>query len=142
MEKVDSFAAYGTMVKEPLVGTPWFAVLTNGSWEGSVVAVVPQWIIAVHVNVSPKSLAGNVTLSSWPVRFLPGVSVKTGLVNVKPFTPAPSVALIVTLAYSVVLLSELSMPNLYVCTPPVLANESRCTNTIWLKLGAAAGGGA
>ncbi len=95
---------------------------------------------AVHANVAPKSLPGNVMLSICPVRFLLGVSVKTGLVSVKPFTPAPSVALIVTLAYTMVLLSRLSTPNLYVWTPLVLASESRCTKTIWLKLGAAAVG--
>lgn len=80
-------------MKEPLVGTPLFSVLV---FERSV-GLVPHWITAVHVNVSPMSAAGNVKLTVMLTKFLFAVSVMTPLLMVNPFTPVPSVAAICTL---------------------------------------------
>ena len=117
-------------MNEPLVGTPWLRVLVFDRFVG----VVPQLITAVHWNVSPMSLAGITTLRVCPVRFLPALRVRTGLVMVNPLTPEPSVPVIWTWT-KIVSLLLLSTPNFHVCTPPVLEIESLWTQFIWLKLG-------
>ena len=85
-------------MNEPLVGAPLVRVLVNGSCDGSVVGVVPQWITAVNVNVSPTCDESKVWVNCWLAMFLFGVSVNTCEVRVKPFTPTPSTPVIVTLA--------------------------------------------
>jgi len=73
-------------------------VLVKGSCDGSFVGVVPQWITAVNVNVSPICDESKVWVKIWLAMFLFGVSVNTCEVRVKPFTPTPSTPVIVTLA--------------------------------------------
>src|SRR5437660_12585609 len=90
--------SYGRTVNEPLVGAPLLKVLVNGSCDGSFVGVVPQWITAVKVNVSPICDESKVWVKIWLLMFLFGVSVNTCEVRVKPFTPTPSTPVIVTLA--------------------------------------------
>jgi len=90
--------SYGRTVNEPLVGAPLLKVLVKGSCDGSLVGVVPQWITAVKVNVSPICDESKVCVKIWLLMFLFGDSVNTCEVRVKPFTPTPSTPVIVTLA--------------------------------------------
>jgi len=116
---VGSFSSYDRTVKEPLVGTPLFRVLI---FERSV-GLVPHWITAFHVNVSPRSAAGRVKLSVMLTRFLLALSVMTPLFTVNPFTPVPSVAVICTLT-KIVSLFGFWTPNFHVCTPPTFDSDS------------------
>jgi len=101
-EGTDSFLSYGRTVKEPVVGAPlMLAVLLNGSVLGSVVGVSPHWTETVKANVSPMSAVLKVLVRNMWFAFWPGASVMTGLISVKPVTPAPSVATILMLTYSV-----------------------------------------
>lgn len=79
-------------MNEPLVGTPLLKVLMNGSCDGSVVAVVPQWITAIQFHVSPICDPVNVFDSVNPTRFLCGDSVKTCEVRTNGMLPLPSLA--------------------------------------------------
>lgn len=112
-------------MNEPLTGTPWLRVLVFDRFVG----LVPHIITALHWKVSPMSLAGITTLSVCPVKFLPALSVVTGLAIVNPFTPEPSVPVIWTWKYMVSLLL-LSTPNFHVWTPPVFEIDSLCTQFI------------
>ena len=85
-------------MNEPLVGAPLVNVLVNGSCDGSVVAVVPQWITIVKTKVSPSCDMSNVCVSDWLEMFLFGVRVYTCEVKVKPGTPLPSTPVITTAA--------------------------------------------
>lgn len=119
-------------MKEPLVGTPLFSVLVFERSDG----LVPHWITAVQVNVSPKSAPGNVKLSVMLTKFLLALSVMTPLLRVNPFTPVPSVAVICTFT-KIVSLFGFWTPNFHVCTPPVFESDSLWVHSIWLKLGSA-----
>src|SRR5438094_3983648 len=96
--RFDPLPSYARTVNEPLVGAPLVRVLVNGSCDGSFVAVVPQWITAVKVNVSPICDESKVWVNAWLLMFLFGDRVNTCEVRVKPFTPTPSTPVIVTLA--------------------------------------------
>jgi len=94
----DPFPSYGRMVNEPLVGAPFVKVLVNGNCDGSEVAVVPQCITIVKVNVSPICELSKLWLRFWLLMFLFGLRVKTCDVSVNPFTPTPSTPVMTTAA--------------------------------------------
>ncbi len=127
--------SYATIVKDPLVGTD--ALLDVLIWSRDV-GLVPQCMIAVTVQVSPKFCGPNCWLSAWLFRTWPGVRVKTADVNVNPVVPDPSVPSISTWAKMVVALFGFTSPNLNVCNPPVLESDKRCLKRNWLNTGSLA----
>src|SRR5205809_7430691 len=88
--RFDPLPSYARTVNEPLVGAPLLKVLVNGSCDGSFVGVVPQWMTAVKVNVSPSCDESNVGVKIWLARFLFGVSVNTFEVTVNTVMLTPS----------------------------------------------------
>ena len=102
------------MVNEPLVGIPEYALVLVFV---RFVGLVPQNIVAVKVNVSPWSVAGNVKLRTWLLSGgfceLVGLTVRTTVLTVKPLTPEPSDPLMTTCTKSVSLFG-LNIPNFHV----------------------------